>query len=166
MQYMYNPILVWFQFSETGYILAAPSSLRSRDQNGTCKNWKWDPKEKRQKISRISRTSKVTCIGCWNMIRNYVKSAFDVFNLWSTQTSQFVHVWNYIQIQINTHKRHAYLPSKPVIMRVFWEPKAVMNWIHSGKWNWANDHSELKYLGKTPGEVTKNVRIANLSVVK
>lgn len=34
---------------------------------------------------------------------------------------------------------------------VFWEPNAAMKWVTSGTWNWANDHSELKYFGRTPG---------------
>ena len=44
----------------------------------------------------------------------------------------------------------SYLPSMPAIIIVFWDPNAAINWVTSGKWNWANDHSELKYLGRTP----------------
>lgn len=32
-----------------------------------------------------------------------------------------------------------------------------MNCVSSGKWNWANDHSELKYFGKTPGKVSEKL---------
>jgi hypothetical protein len=38
----------------------------------------------------------------------------------------------------------------PEIRTVFCDPNATMNLVFSGKWNCANDHSELKYFGKTP----------------
>jgi hypothetical protein len=46
--------------------------------------------------------------------------------------------------------RQTYLPSIPAIRTVFCDPNATINLVLSGKRNCANDHSELKYFGKTP----------------
>lgn len=58
---------------------------------------------------------------------------------------------------LTIHTQRHYLPSRPTMMTVFWEPKAVMNCVSSGKRNWAKDHSELKYLGKTPGKLPERL---------
>lgn len=55
-----------------------------------------------------------------------------------------------------TEKKGQYLPSMPTIMTVLWAPNATKNLESSGTRNWANDHSELKYFGKTPGRVHKH----------
>lgn len=43
-----------------------------------------------------------------------------------------------------------YLPSMPTIRILLLTPNAAVYRVPSGKWNWANDHSELKYFGSTP----------------
>lgn len=54
----------------------------------------------------------------------------------------------------------------PTIMMVFWDPNAAMNCVSSGKWNWANDHSELKYFGKTPWEVSDKTEMLDVKLKK
>jgi hypothetical protein len=38
-------------------------------------------------------------------------------------------------------------------MLFFWGPKATIALVSSGRWNCANDHSELKYFGSTPAKL-------------
>lgn len=52
----------------------------------------------------------------------------------------------------------SYLPSMPITITVFfWWPKAAMHWEPSGKWNWANDRCEVKYLGKSTARAKLNL---------